>query len=116
MHEVSIMQEVFAIALDRLRQEQATRIHRLRLRIGALSGVVPEALQFAFDALKEETPAADALLEVEYLPVRFWCSRCEREFGGEDVAELCPTCGSPSATVQQGRELDVVSMELSREG
>jgi hydrogenase nickel incorporation protein HypA/HybF len=115
MHEVSIMQSVFEIAFDKLRQEQATRIHRIRLRIGALSGVVPEALQFAFDALKEDTPAANAVLDVEFLPVRFHCATCCQEFGGDDVAGLCPMCGQPSATVRQGRELDVVSLELSRE-
>lgn len=115
MHEVSIMHSVFEIAFARLRQEQATRIHRLRLRIGALSGVVPEALNFAFAALRENTPAAEASLDVEYLPVRFYCPTCAVDFGGDDVAELCPTCGLPSADVRQGRELDVVSLEVSRE-
>lgn len=109
------MQSVFEIAFARLRQEKATRLHRLRLRIGALAGVVPEALEFAFDALKEHTPAAGASLDVEYVPVRFYCSTCALEFGGDDVAELCPRCGSPNADVRQGRELDVVSLEVSRE-
>jgi len=113
MHEVSIMQNVFEIAFSHLRQEKATRIHRLRLRIGALSGVVPDALQFAFDALKENTPAAEASLEVEYVPVRFYCAKCSLEFGTDDIVELCPACGSPSAEVRQGRELDVVSLEVS---
>jgi hydrogenase nickel incorporation protein HypA/HybF len=115
MHEVGIMQSVFEIAFTRLRQEKATRIHRLRLRVGALSGVVPEALQFAFEALKEDTPAAKASLDVDYLPVRLVCSRCDLEFGADDFADLCPTCGSPHSSVRQGRELDVVSLEMSRE-
>ena len=115
MHEVSIMQNVFDIAFARLRQEKATRIHRLRLRVGALSGVVPEALQFAFDALKEDTPAAEAALDVDYLPVRFYCSQCALEFGAEDVLELCPSCGSADAAIRQGHELDVVALEVSRE-
>ena len=100
MHEVSIMQSVFEIAFAHLRQERATRIHRLRLRIGALSGVVPAALEFAFEALKENTPAAEASLDIEYLPVRFYCSTCALEFGADDVAELCPSCGSPNASVR----------------
>lgn len=115
MHEVSIMQCVFEIALTHLRREKATHICRLQLRVGALSGVVPAALEFAFDALKANTPAAHASLDVEYVPVRFYCSTCSIEFGGEDVAELCPTCGSPDVSVCQGRELDVVSLEVSRE-
>ncbi len=115
MHEVSIMQSVFELAFERMQQARATQIHRVRIRIGALTGVVPEALQFAFDALKKETPAAGATLDVEYLPVRLHCLECSREFGGDDVAGLCPTCGQPSTTVRQGRELDLVSLELSRE-
>jgi len=109
------MENVFEIAFAHLRQQKATRIHRLRLRIGALSGVVPEALQFAFDAMKENTPAAEAALDVEYVPVRFFCKTCSLEFGGADVAELCPKCGSPNADVRQGRELDVVSLDVSGE-
>jgi hydrogenase nickel incorporation protein HypA/HybF len=115
MHEVSIMKSVLDIAFAHLRHEKATRIHRVQLRVGALSGVVPEALSFAFDALKVSTPAAHAALEVEYLPVRFFCSKCALDFEGSDVAEFCPTCGSPIANPRQGRELDLVSLEFSRE-
>jgi hydrogenase nickel incorporation protein HypA/HybF len=115
MHEVGIMQRVFEIAFVHLGQEKATRIRRLRLRVGGLSGVIPEALQFAFDALKKDTPAAEASLEVDYVPVRLVCLQCGLDFGADDSTDLCPTCGSPHATVQQGRELDVVSLEVSRE-
>jgi hydrogenase nickel incorporation protein HypA/HybF len=47
------------LAAEKTRAAGATRIHRLKLRIGRLSGVVPEALQFAFDALKTGSPAAE---------------------------------------------------------
>jgi hydrogenase nickel incorporation protein HypA/HybF len=115
MHEVGIMQNVFEIAFAHLQKERATRIHRVRLRVGALSGVVPDALQFAFEALKENTPAAEASLEVDFLPVRLVCQSCGLEFGADAFAELCPTCGSPHSSVRQGRELDVVSLEISGE-
>jgi hydrogenase nickel incorporation protein HypA/HybF len=115
MHEASIMQNVFDLAFAQLERESATRIARLRLRVGDLAGVVPEALAFAFEAMKGETPAAHAELEVERVPVRLACGRCEREFGAESYPAECPTCGAWGADVRQGQELDLVLVEFVRE-
>jgi len=57
MHELSIMQSALDQVLEKARQAGASRVHAIRLRIGALSGVVPDALQFAFEALADGTPA-----------------------------------------------------------
>ena len=51
MHELSIMEGALALALEQARQAGARKLHVIRLRVGAMSGVVPEALQFAFEAL-----------------------------------------------------------------
>ncbi len=60
MHELSIMQSALSLALDQARQAGAARVHTIRLRIGALSGVVPDALEFAFEALTPGTMAEGA--------------------------------------------------------
>jgi hydrogenase nickel incorporation protein HypA/HybF len=49
MHEVSLLESTLELAVDYAHQQGATQIHRLTLRVGQLSGVIPEALQFAFD-------------------------------------------------------------------
>jgi hydrogenase nickel incorporation protein HypA/HybF len=115
MHEASIMQDVFDLAFAQLEAESATRISRLRLRVGDLAGVVPEALMFAFAAMKGDTPAAHAELELERVPMRLACGRCEREFGAESYPVECPKCGAWGAEVRQGQELDLVLVELVRE-
>jgi hydrogenase nickel incorporation protein HypA/HybF len=115
MHEASIMQCVFDLALARLPNESATRIDRLRLRVGALAGVVPEALIFAFEALKAETPAARAELEIERVPARLVCRNCHREFEPECFPAPCPGCGDWAAEIRQGQELDLVFVEFVRE-
>jgi len=115
MHEASIMQSVFEIACDRMEREGANRIHRLKLRVGAYSGVVVEALMFAFDALKADTPAADATLEVEFVPLRLYCAACDREFASEAMPAICPGCGDWNCAIRQGQELALVSLEVSRE-
>ena len=60
MHELSIMQSALNQALREARRAGAARVHQIRLRIGVLSGVVPDALQFAFEALTPGTAAEGA--------------------------------------------------------
>ena len=78
MHELSIMQSALSLALNQAQQAGAARVHMIRLRIGALSGVVPDALEFAFEALTPGTMAEGARLAVEHVPARFWCAACIR--------------------------------------
>ena len=73
MHELSIMESALNLALEQARKNGAVRVHALRLRIGALSGVVPDALQFAFEALTPGTAAEGAELLIDNVPARFWC-------------------------------------------
>ena len=115
MHEASIMQCVFDLAFAQLPDDAATRIDRLRLRVGALAGVVPEALVFAFDAMKPETPAARAELEIERVPARLACPDCRFDFQPDCYPAACPGCGSWATDVRQGQELDLVLVEFFRE-
>jgi hydrogenase nickel incorporation protein HypA/HybF len=86
---------------------------RAGLRIGALSGVVPEALQFAFEALSEGTPAAGAKLTIEPVPARFWCEHCRQEFPSARLIPECPVCGNHSRNLRAGRELELASLEVA---
>lgn len=115
MHEASIMQSVLEIACERMQEQGASRIHCVRLRVGALSGVVPEALEFAFAAMKAETPAAEASMEMEFEPARLRCKACRQDFDTTAIAEVCPHCGGWQTEVLQGQALDLVSMEVSNE-
>lgn len=112
MHELSIMDSALTLALEQARQAGATKVHRIRLRIGALSGVVPEALQFAFEALATGTPAEGAALEIEPVAARFWCQSCTREFESANLFADCPDCHRPSGDLRAGREMELASMEI----
>jgi hydrogenase nickel incorporation protein HypA/HybF len=112
VHELSIMQGALGIALEQAQKAGAERVVALRLRIGALSGVVPDALQFAFEALAPGTPAEGARLIIEDVPARFWCMPCNREFQAEDLFSECPNCHTPSGDLRAGREMEVASMEI----
>jgi hydrogenase nickel incorporation protein HypA/HybF len=112
MHELSIMQSALSMALEQARQAGASRVHEIRLRIGALSGVVPEALEFAFEALTPGTLAEGAQLAIEHVPARFWCADCAREFVSDDLLAECPDCHALSREIRSGRELEVASLEI----
>ena len=112
MHELSIMDSALNLALEQAEKAGARRIHEVRLRIGALSGVVPEALHFAFEALATGTAAEGGRLVIEDVPARFWCTACAREFQSDNMLAECPGCHQPSGELRAGREMEVTSLEI----
>ncbi len=107
------MQSTLDLAEQQARRSGAGAIHSLRMRIGTLSGVVDDALRFAFQAMKAGTLAAEATLEIEEVQPACWCDACRAEFAVNDYVYECPTCHRPSAELRRGREIALVSLEIS---
>ena len=112
VHELSIMQSALNMALDQAQQAGAVRVHTIRLRIGALSGVVPDALEFAFEVLTPGTLAEGSKLAIERVPARFWCRTCTQEFQSDDMFAECPSCHMVSGELRAGREMELASLEI----
>ena len=85
----------------------------LRLRVGVMSGVVPEAMQFAFDAVCRDTIAEGATLEIETIPAACWCAACQLEFPYGDHLSECPHCHNLSSELSRGRELEIAAVEIN---
>ncbi len=100
------------MALAQARKAGAGRVLAVRLRIGALSGVVPEALEFAFEALTSGTIAEGAQLAIDHVPARYWCGTCNREFQSDTMFADCPDCQQPSGDLRAGREMELASVEI----
>lgn len=113
VHEVSLMQDTVIIAVKQAREAGAQRIHRVMMRVGALSGAVPETLEFAFEIVAKGTMAEGALLEIEKVAVLCYCSTCAVEFEPADLVCECTRCGRPSVEIRRGRELQLTSLEVS---
>jgi hydrogenase nickel incorporation protein HypA/HybF len=113
MHEVSIMTEALRMAVDAAKSAGATRVRKLRLRIGSLSGVVPDSLRFAFDVARRGTMAEGATLEIDSVPAACWCATCQAEFECVDFFNECPRCHNVSGELRRGRELDIAAVETS---
>jgi hydrogenase nickel incorporation protein HypA/HybF len=113
MHELGLMENALAIALDYATREQASRIHQIALRVGDLAGVETDALRFAFDVVTQGTIAEDAQLRIESCPTRCYCDRCQTEFQPIEIGYECPTCHTWSLAIIQGKELELASLEVS---
>ena len=113
MHEVSIMAEAVRIAVESAQAAGAQRIAGLRLRVGKLSGAVPEAMQFAWDVVRQGTIAESAWLEIESVGAACWCPTCQAEFECADWFVECPRCHNPSGELRRGRELEIAAVETN---
>jgi len=113
MHEVGLMQEALRIGLAHAAANGAQHIHALTLRIGPLAGVEIDALRLAFEVVSTDTAADGAALHVQDVPIACWCSECACMFHPGDCVFRCPFCQRLSNDIRQGREFDVVGVEIS---
>jgi len=113
MHELALMTEICAIASAAAAEQGAHRIHRLELRIGELGGVDADALRQAFAVVASRGPWRSTDLAVEVVATRCFCPHCDQPFNPADVIHACPMCGQLSSQVLEGRELELVALEVS---
>lgn len=116
MHEMSLVTSLLRIIEEELKNHPRAKLCAVRVRYGALANIVPDAMQFAFEALTEGTALSGAKLEMEEEAVRLRCV-CGTLFTPEQKNELllvpCPVCGQESGhEVESGRELYLDRMEV----
>ncbi len=116
MHELSIAYSLVELAVEAVEAAGACEVKTVYVRIGALSGVVKEALLFGWDIAGAETVLAGAALLIDEVPVAICCRDCQRQSTMEgSFPFLCPYCGASNVELVQGRELELTSIELIQE-
>jgi len=114
MHELSIACELVELVEKTARDAGAEAVVSVQLRLGQFAGVEVEALRTGFLTAVEGTLLRAARLEIEESPMRGWCSQCGVEREPVDTQWLaCPLCLAPLERLQGGREIEVVSIELT---
>ena len=109
MHELSIANAIVEACAERA---TGSRVVRVRLEIGRLSGVLPDAVRFSFDVCARDTAVEGAELEIIETPGRARCRDCGREVAMGGLIGLCG-CGSTDLLVIAGEELKIKEMELA---
>lgn len=112
MHELSIAMSIVEMAQDEARQRGA-QVNAVYLKLGALSGVVKEALLASYEMACDDTPLRGSRLVIEEVPVVIFCPNCklQRPLGSVQLF-CCGECGTPSSQIVQGKELEVVALEI----
>jgi hydrogenase nickel incorporation protein HypA/HybF len=110
MHELAIAEGLIDGVTERL---PGRRITSVRVEIGTLSGVVPDALRFCFGMATEGTPLAGADLEISEPEATCDCADCGQSFEPEDSRILLCPCGSANVTVVSGQQLLITSVKVA---
>jgi hydrogenase nickel incorporation protein HypA/HybF len=108
MHELAITESIVAAVAERMGD---TPIRRLKVEIGRLSGVVPDAVRFCFELAAAGTTLEGAALEIDELPGRVRCRSCGVEFDTDDVIAIC-MCGGVGGEAVRGAELRIREVEV----
>ncbi len=113
MHEASIIMSILDTVTHQCQKEGYHSISSISLQIGKASGILPDALLFAFDIAKAETIARDAELIIDKVPIGGICSKCNKEFDTDEAFIFeCPYCGSDSVKITRGYEMNIIEMEV----
>ena len=112
MHELAITEGIMDAALPEAEKAGAKRIIEIRLKIGELSGVMPECIKYYFDIVSRGTIAEGATISTEKIPVGIECRSCGFKGDIDRKKIICPSCGKADFTIFKGREYYVDSLEV----
>ena len=93
--------------------EGLQNIQSVNVKIGDMAGVVPDSLEFCFQAIVSETEMKDSKLVIEKIPFVLECSSCGKTSTNEFGIRICSHCSSPNTNVISGLEMQVVDIELN---
>ena len=113
MHELSIALSIIEGATEEARKHENAKVEAVHLKLGALSGVVKDALLFSWEIACQGTPMENSRLEIEEIPVVAFCENCGKNQHIAAINNLiCPNCETPATEIVSGRELMVTALEI----
>lgn len=113
MHEMSIALSIIEMAEQEARHRSA-RVNAVHLKLGALSGVVKEALLFSYGVACEGTPLEGSQLVIEEVPAVVYCTACATERVLDSLQRFfCSVCDAATPELLRGDELEVTALEIA---
>jgi len=112
MHELSIAEAIINSTLDEVSKHEGCKVEEVGLRIGTLSGVMPDALEFAYEIAVRDTALDGSRISMEIVPAKGICSECGESCSFEMTPFICPACGSFKIDLKGGYELDIAYIKI----
>ncbi len=112
MHELGIVKHVIKTVSDIAAENGISRVIRVTLTVGEVSGVVEYQMLDCWDWFSKKTELVrDCVLTLETLPAVTWCTACKREYGTVKYGRTCPFCSSPETYLLRGNECIIKEIE-----
>ncbi len=112
MHEMALTQSLVDLIEEEGRKQGFARVRVVRLEIGALGSVDPEAIRFCFDAVAQGAIVEGARLEIIAVPGEGWCLDCSKTVPVLERFGACPGCGGRHVQVTAGDDMRVKELEV----
>jgi len=112
MHELSIAQSIVELAENVAEKEKADLIQTIDIEIGALSGVVLDALEFAMEMTVKNTKLENANINYLRKEGKAKCSECNIQFKTDSLLALCPKCKRANIKIVDGKQLRIRSLTV----
>jgi hydrogenase nickel incorporation protein HypA/HybF len=112
MHEMSLVESMIELIESESRTRGFARVRTVRLAVGALGHVEPEAMRFCFDAVTRGTIAEGARLEIRTVPGEAWCLDCGKRVAIAERYGACPECGRHQVQITGGDALRLEELEV----
>jgi len=112
MHELSLAQEIISIVEQYYTDDASEHVTSIKVKIGKLQNVLPDSLEFCFQALIQNSKLANAKMVIENIPITVACNDCGNTSEQEGFVFVCSTCGSSSVKIVTGNELYVSEIEF----
>jgi len=113
MHELSLVMHLLDVVAEQARSSDFRKVTSLKVEVGELACVEPDAFRLCFEAASTGTVAEGAELRLEEVPARGRCEACGAEFRLQGLGQPCPACDSSRVEVLAGRELRLRELEVS---
>ena len=113
MHELAIVESIIETLMDQLKIHNCSKIISVSLEFGAMTAVMPAAIDFAFEALSKGGPAEGATIHTTIIPIKAFCIDCKKESVLDNYVPFCPECETGTLQIVQGRdEMRIASIEI----
>ncbi|AAN55136.1 hydrogenase maturation nickel metallochaperone HypA [Shewanella oneidensis MR-1] len=114
MHEYSIVSALIEQCEQYAKANQATKVTRVEIKLGVMSGVEPALLQTAFETFKLDGICREAKLCMTLQPLVIKCADCQQESVLDERSIVCPACNSYHTRVLDGEEMLLMQLEMEQ--
>ena len=112
MHELAVTEQILNLALHHAREAKARQVTDLHLRIGALSSIMDDSIQFYWDIISQDSLCQGATLHFDRIPAQLHCQDCGQDYMLTDELRACPHCAGIHVKIVSGQEFQLTSIDI----